>query len=96
MGLNDLAKRAYECALERGKTNKRVNHDKSVISLVEEVHEFCQAKEKWFSPHLMEYTEAQEELADVLITCLTELHKRTSDVEALILKKMVYNERRRK
>lgn len=47
------------------------------------------------SEHLPEYTEAQEELADILITCLTELDRRKVDVEEIIMKKIEFNKIRK-
>lgn len=92
--MNELAKRAFECAVKRGKTGKKVVHDVSASGLIEEVHEFYQASEMWESEKLKGYTEAQEELADVLIVCLTELYKRNIDVETIVEKKICINEER--
>jgi hypothetical protein len=46
------------------------------------------------SNHLPGYTEAQEELADILITCLTELHRRDTDIEKIVSEKVKYNKTR--
>lgn len=94
MNLNELAKRAFKCAVARGKTGKQVNHEKDAAGLIEEVHEFFQAREKWESTKMYGYTEAQEELADVLIVCLTELHKRNVDIDDLVQEKIHLNELR--
>lgn len=94
MKLNELAKRAYACAIARRKTGKLVNHEKDAAGLIEEVHEFYQAKEKWESDKMYGYTEAQEELADVLIVCLTALYKRNVDIDEIVEKKIHINELR--
>ena len=57
--------------------------------------EFIKANEEKPSEHLPEYTEAQEELADILITCLTELDRRKVDVEEIIMKKIEFNKIRK-
>lgn len=95
MKLNELAERTYKCAVARGKTGKQVNHEKDAAGLIEEVHEFYQAKEKWESDKMYGYTQAQEELADVLIVCLTELYKRNVDIEDIVQEKIHLNELRK-
>ena len=47
------------------------------------------------STHLPQYTEAQEELADIIIACFTELHRRGVDVEKIITDKIKFNETRK-
>lgn len=59
-----------------------------------EMLEFNAASETKPSEHLPEYTEAQEELADIIICGLTELHRRNVDIEELVIKKIEFNERR--
>lgn len=46
------------------------------------------------SEHLPEYTQAQEELADVLICCLAELHRRGVDVERIVKENIEFNKTR--
>lgn len=92
--MNNLAERAYELAVMRKKTSEEVRHGETSMSLWEEFKEFVFASEKKESEHLRDYTEAEEELADILITCLTELHKRKVDVMRLINRKMMYNQER--
>lgn len=46
------------------------------------------------SEHLPQYTQRQEELADVLICCLTELHCEGVDVQKIIEEKITYNNKR--
>ena len=52
------------------------------------------ASEERQSEHLPLYTEAVEELGDVMIACMTELCKRNVDVEKLISDKIRFNELR--
>lgn len=92
--INDLAKQAYNNAIIRGKTSKDISHDDTFFGVLEELKEFREASEIDPSEHLPEYTEAQEELTDVLICCLTELHRRGVDVERIIKEKIEFNKTR--
>ena len=92
--LKDTARRAFEDAIRRGKTTVAVTHFLDACSILKEIDEFQMADEKKPSIHVPIYTEAQEELADIIIGCLTELHKRGADVEAIIRQKIVFNEGR--
>lgn len=91
---NVAAYEAYSNAIKRNKTGDSPNHDKDVLVLLEEFTEFSKASEDKPSEHLPEYTEAAEELADILIGCLTELYKRNVDVGSIIRDKINYNETR--
>lgn len=93
INLNQLAQDAYECALRRKKTTPSVNHIATANSIDEELAEFLEASEVHDSLHIT-YPEAQEELADILIVCLTELHKRGANVEAIIIDKIKFNQHR--
>ena len=92
--INDLARQAFNNAIIRGKTSKDLSHDETFFGILEELKEFREASEDEKSKHLPEYSEAQEELADVLICCLTELHKRGTDVEKIIKDKVEFNKTR--
>lgn len=96
--MNQIAKTTYRTAVERGKiteTNDRsTQHEEAHNSLLEEIKEFSWASEVRVSNYLPGYTEAQEELADILITCLTELHRRGVDVERIVSEKVKYNKTR--
>ena len=93
--LKDTARRAFEDAIRRGKTTVAVSHFLDACSILKEIDEFQMADEKKPSIHVPIYTEAQEELADIIIGCLTELHKRGTDIEAIIRHKMIYNQGRK-
>lgn len=92
--LKETARRAFEDALRRGKTAVAPSHYLDACSILKEIDEFQMADENKPSAHVPLYTEAQEELADILISCLTELHKRGTDVEAIIRHKMIFNQSR--
>lgn len=94
LDLNNIAALCAENAKNRGKVGYDVSHYSTACCLYDELVEFDEASEKAHSDHLPEYTEAQEELADILITCLTELHRRNVDVEAIITKKLEFNQNR--
>ncbi len=82
--INQLAQTAFNTAIIRGKTEKDAGHLDAFFGILSELKEFREASEVDPSEHLPEYTQAQEELADVLICCLTELHRRGVDVEEII------------
>ena len=93
--LNQLASTCHMIAVNRGKVGDKIKHWKSASSISDELMEFIRASEEKPSEHLPEYTEAQEELADILITCLTELDRRKVDVEEIIMKKIEFNKIRK-
>ena len=92
--INQLAQTAYKTAIIRGKTSEDATHDETFFGVLEELREFRVASEFGKSKHLPEYTQAQEELTDVLICCLTELHRRGVDVEEIIKAKIEFNKTR--
>ena len=94
--MNHLAKTSYLTALKRGQIteDKSHIHEESSWALHRELREYDMASEDLPSEHLPQYTEAQEELADILITCLTELYRRGVNVEKLIKTKIEYNKSR--
>lgn len=98
MDLNKFAKRAYQCALRRGQIHEALSlhllHQETVESLNREVSEVIGASETLYADHVPMFTEVQEEIADVLIVCCTELYRRGIDLEALLHAKMKYNENR--
>lgn len=92
--INDLAKQAHETAAKRGKTSEDASHLDTFFGILSELKEFREASEIDPSEHLPEYTQAQEELTDVLICCLTELYRREVDVEEIIKAKIEFNKTR--
>lgn len=92
--MNLLASKCCYNALKRGKTSVFSEHDEDANSIMGEVKEFLLASEERMSEHLPDYTEAQEELADVLISCMTELFKRGVNVDDIVRQKIAFNESR--
>lgn len=92
--INDLAKQAHETAVRRGKTSEDASHLDTFFGILSELKEFREASEVDPSEHLPQYTQSQEELTDVLICCLTELHRRGVDVERIIKDKIEFNKTR--
>lgn len=92
--INTLAREAYDNAVIRSKTTKYPSHEDNFFSIFEEFKELKEASEFIKSEHLPEYSETAEELADVLIACLTELHKRDVNIEAILRAKINYNKTR--
>lgn len=89
-----ISKECSETAFRRGQIGENVEHWPSAGSISGELMEFIKADENKPSEHLSGYTEAQEELADILIVCLTELNRRGVDVEKLIIEKTEFNKTR--
>lgn len=94
MDLNKAARRAYRNAVARKKIGEVMSHEDSVRTLRQEFDEFESASESLPSNHLSEYSEAVEELTDILIGSLTELHRRGVDIEEVVHAKLKYNENR--
>lgn len=98
MIINEISKKSYLIAIARGKITNTpdyaLRHEELVSGLSEETSEVIMASEVAISEHLDNYTEVQEELADVILVCFTELFRRGIDVEKLIISKLKYNEER--
>ena len=93
--LNSIAKETYETAVRRNKIvptdNKKEMHEECHCAILGELIEFAMASERRESLHIKGYTEAEEEMIDILITCLTGLRRRGTDVERLLLDKIEFN-----
>ena len=72
--VNVLASFSYDLAIKRGKTGLNLSIDDICNGIGEELEELRNATEKQ-SKHIPDYTEQQEELADVILSALTELRK---------------------
>ena len=98
MNINEIAEHAYKRALERGKITEvsapMKRYAECTNSLKDEFYELLKANEDVSSEHISEYSEVQEELVDILIVCLTELHRRNDNVERIIMRKLDYNDKR--
>lgn len=89
--LNYIAKCSYNNAISRGRIKEKMTHREIAEGIMDEFQEFIMANETKPSVHIPEYTEAAEELADIAISCFTELHRMNVDVERIITEKVRYN-----
>lgn len=87
--LNEIAQKAYECAVRRGKidpdNDSNNNLHRDLLEEVAEVFECTGEK----SPHIKEYLDVEEELADVIIVALSTLHHFKCDIDSLIEAKLI-------
>lgn len=90
--LNEWARQSYECAVRRGKTRPNIPHAKLVEGIQVELNELREASRKRESEHIEGMSEETEELVDVMLCCMTELHNRGENVEACVFAKLVYNQ----
>lgn len=94
--LNHIADECGKTALKRGQIREGYFHHMEVVPAIRrELLEYTQAKENNPSEHIPEYTESEEEIADILIICLTELSRRNVNVEEIITKKLEFNKIRK-
>ena len=81
-------------AMEQGKidpdNDSNNNLHRDLLEEVAEVFECTGEK----SPHIKEYLDVEEELADVIIVALSTLHHFKCDIDSLIEAKMNYNKNR--
>lgn len=96
--LNSIAQQTYETAIRRCKIvptdSKKQMHEECHSAILGELLEFAMASERRESIHIKGYTEAEEEMIDILITCLTGLRQRGTDIEKLLLDKIEFNKTR--
>lgn len=91
--LDQWAAESYANALQRGKITPLNTHEDIVAGITDEIREFQEATDAP-SEHLPHYTQRQEELADILICCLTELHREKVGITNLITAKIEFNKTR--
>jgi len=91
--LNQLAEDSFESALRR---NPKFNSDSARLKIYEEVEEFeCATFNKDAdSPHCPELTAVEEELADVILSCLVFSKCENIDIEKALRIKNEFNKRR--
>lgn len=65
---------AYVHAARRGKTRNDMTHEEIYDGIEQELEEFKQATDAP-SEHLPQFSQRQEELADIILACMTELCK---------------------
>ena len=80
--------------MRRGKRDEKTSHLDTFYGILDELKEFREASEITPSEHLPQYTQTQEELADIVICGLTELYARVDNVEEVIIDKIRFNETR--
>lgn len=90
MGINNLAAISHEIAKTRGQLDRPWFE-----SLEGEVSELKACVRdmpcEFTSKHISSFTETEEELADVILVCLTTLHSRNVDIEKLLTEKCKFN-----
>lgn len=69
-----MAMWAHVHAVRRGKTRNDMTHEENYNGIKEELDEFMNATDEP-SEHLPQFTQRQEELADIILACMTELLK---------------------
>lgn len=92
VNLNLMAQEAHNCAVRRGKIGKYHSTLMQIAKIKEELNELMNASNNR-SIHI-DYTEQQEEAADVIISTLTLLHGQNVDINQLLIAKMNYNANR--
>lgn len=95
--VNVFASFSYDLAIKRGKTSLNLSIDDICNGIGEELEELRNATENP-SEHIPDYTEQQEELADVILAGLTELRKICEGkclVSDVLSAKIEYNKNRK-
>lgn len=69
-----MARWALLQAFRRGKTTENMTHEEIYNGIKEELDEFLNATDEP-SEHLPQFTQRQEELADIILACMSELCK---------------------
>ena len=92
--LNEIAQKAYDCAVKRGKIDPDNDENNNLHrDLLEEVAEVFESTGN-ISPHIKEYSDVEEELADVVLVALSTLQHFKCDIDSLIEAKMKFNQNR--
>ncbi|MEG2282958.1 MAG: MazG-like family protein [Rikenellaceae bacterium] len=96
MTINNLSEAAYHCAIKR----KKIKHGTPAVTcekaIQAELDELKEALHNVKSEHVPTITSYEEELADVIITCLSTAYHLGFDIERIIEEKMKFNEKRKK
>lgn len=88
--VNLLAIRSWVTALKRGQIGDNTRHEDRVRAIRGELREFERATVE-ASEHLPGFTEQEEELADIILVCLTSLCELKTDVGDLLDQKIRFN-----
>lgn len=92
--LNKLADLCIETAIKRGKITSNSSPQASLYHISAEWRELCDAT-KFKSEHIPEWSEQEEEAADIIITCLTYLKSiKCKNIENLLRAKIEFNSKR--
>lgn len=92
--LNKLAKLCLQTAYKRGKITKESSPRVVIMHISGEWRELCDAT-KFKSKHLPQYSEQEEEAADIIIATITYLQRiGCKSIEQLIRDKIEYNKNR--
>ena len=86
-------RRALDCAVKRGKIKGAHTHDVWASDIMDEVTEL-NISSPHKSQHIPQYAEYEEELADIVITCMSMAAYYGIDLGKVIEAKMKYNETR--
>ena len=89
--LNEIAKKAHDCAVRRGKISLIDEENNFHRDLLNEVAEVFNAEGKK-SSHIEHFSDFEEELADVILVAMSTLNHFGSDIDALIKAKMDFNQ----
>lgn len=90
--LNKLAAKCFDIALRRGRINKFSSGKAFILAISAEWRKLMSAT-KYRSEHLPQYSEQEEEAADVIISTLTYLRRiGCEDIEQLIRDKVEFDE----
>ena len=88
--VNLLAVRSWAAAVRRGQVGDNTRHEDRVRAIRGELREFERATVE-ASEHLPGFTEQQEELADIILVCLTSLCELKTDVGDMLDQKIKFN-----
>lgn len=92
--VNFLAIRSYVAALRRGKVRDKTKKEDFLRAIKSEVREYREATNV-ISAHIPQFSHETEELADIIITCMTTLAHMGVDVGAVLNAKIQYNMNRK-
>ncbi len=84
--LNKLSEQTHACAVRRGKIKDDTKWHELTNDLCREAQELATAFYNW------DEVNRNEELADIMIVCLSIAKHYGIDIEQAIIKKMAYNE----
>lgn len=93
MNVNVLAGMALAGVVRRGKLDNVKSEKDQIVAIEAELNELKAAIDNT-SEHLPRYSEREEEAADVIIATLTYLAMKGTDIDSLLMDKIIFNLRR--